>query len=265
MDESKNEIIISGEHIKIIFNLNIYEYNSKIFDDFTYDIKYHEIISADIYFKSLKFYEIYGDFSFDFQYEIDNLENDVIINYENIDKLNSFNYLLFEDKNDLYDNYSLNNFIKIKILNTFIEEIRKYLIYFPECDSLEYFNSIINYLKNQLFSFELRINTNIYLWMSINQCKVSKFNFKEIIKNNRTIIFKNINITAFLEYSLEDPNDFDKEQILNEIKTLQIDYISIDNNKRISYGNVKYDEEYALETLKLVINKTIDALDYKEN
>ena len=46
---------------------------------------------------------------------------------------------------------------------------------------------------------------------------------------------------------------------------LQIDYISIDNNKRISYENVKYDEEYALETLKLVINKTIDALDYKEN
>ena len=96
VSEAKKELDILHQHIKIIFDLNISENNNELFNYFTDEIKYHETISADIYFKSLKFYEIYDDFSFDFQYEIDDLDKDIIINYENIDKLNLFNYLLSE-------------------------------------------------------------------------------------------------------------------------------------------------------------------------
>ena len=158
VSEAKKELDISHQHIKIIFDLNISENNNELFNYFTDEIKYHETISADIYFKSLKFYEIYDEFSFDFQYEIDDLDKDIIINYENIDKLNLFNYLLFEEKNDLYENNTLNHFIKINIINTVEKQIKKYLITFPECDSLEYFNSIINYLYYLFFNIINIIN-----------------------------------------------------------------------------------------------------------
>ena len=50
------------------------------------------------------------------------------------------NYLLFEERNDLYNNKTLNDLIKLNILSNFQEQVKKYLVYFPECDSLQYFN-----------------------------------------------------------------------------------------------------------------------------
>ena len=266
VSEAKKELDILHQHIKIIFDLNISENNNELFNYFTDEIKYHETISADIYFKSLKFYEIYDDFSFDFQYEIDDLDKDIIINYENIDKLNLFNYLLFEEKNDLYENNTLNHFIKINIINTFEKQIKKYLITFPECDSLEYFKSIIHYFKNQLFLIDYKIiNPNEGEWRTVYQCKINEFKYKEITKKNRSIIFNDINVTAYFVIDSMDPSDFDNEREEDETKSFQIDYISINNNKKISYGKLsKYGDGYELESLKLIINKTISTLENKE-
>ena len=140
INDVKKEINISNQNIKIIFYLNIYDYSDRIFDFSEKELKYQEIVSVDILFKKLMFYELYDDFSFDFKYEINNYKEDVKINYENIDKLSTFNYLLFEERNDLYDNKTLNDLIKLNILSNFQEQVKKYLVYFPECDSLQYFN-----------------------------------------------------------------------------------------------------------------------------
>ena len=92
INDVKKEINISNQNIKIIFYLNIYDYSDRIFDFSEKELKYQEIVSVDILFKKFIFYELYDDFSFDFKYEINNYKEDVKINYENIDKLSTFNY-----------------------------------------------------------------------------------------------------------------------------------------------------------------------------
>ena len=266
INDVKKEINISNQDMKIIFDLSIYDYNNRIFDLSEKEVKYQETISVDIFFQKLKFYELYDDFSFDFKYKINNFKEDVLINYENIDKLNTFNYLLFEEKNDLYDNNTLNDFIKLNILNNFQEQVKKYLVYFPECDSLEYFKSIIDYFKGQLFLIDLKIiYHSVETWMTIYQCKIIDFQYKEIIKDNRTIIFNNINVTAYFLVGLEDPEDYDKEKTYDENKSFQIDHISIDINKQISYGNAFDDRGYGLQALQVIINMTINTLETKSN
>ena len=266
INDIKKEITISNQIIKIIYNLNIYDYNNRIFDFSENELKYHETISVDISFKKLKFYELYDDFSFDFEYEINNFKEDVIINYENIDKLNTFNYLLFEERNDLYDNKTLNDMIKLNILNNFQAQVKNYLVYFPECDSLEYFKSIIFYFKEQLFPINLRIiHLQVETWMTIYECKVMEFKYKEIIKKNRTIIFNNINVTAYFLVGFDDPDDYDNERTYDEVKPFQIDNISIDNNKQISYGKAFDDRGYGLQALQVIINMTINTLETKSN
>ena len=266
INDVKKEINISNQDMKIIFDLSIYDYNNRIFDLSEKELKYQETISVDIFFQKLKFYELYDDFSFDFKYKINNFKEDVLINYENIDKLNTFNYLLFEEKNDLYDNNTLNDFIKLNILNNFQEQVKKYLVYFPECDSLEYFKSIIDYFKGQLFLIDLKIiYHSVETWMTIYHCKIIDFQYKEIIKDNRTIIFNNINVTAYFLVGLEDPEDYDKEKTYDENKSFQIDHISIDINKQISYGNAFDDRGYGLQALQVIINMTINTLETKSN
>ena len=134
----------------------------------------------------------------------------------------------------------------MNILSNFQEQVKKYLVYFPECDSLEYFKSIIDYFKGQLFLIDLRIiYHSVETWMTIYHCKIIDFQYKEIIKDNRTIIFMIM-----------------KKPIL---KIFQIDHISIDNNKQISYGNAFDDRGYGLQALKVVINMTINTLETENN
>ena len=266
ISDVNKEINISNQDIKIIFDLNIYDYNNRIFNFYENELKYQETISIDILFKKLRFYELYDDFSFDFQYEIDDFEKDVIINYENIDKLNFFNYLFFEDRNVLYDNKTLNDMIKINVMNNFQEQIKKYLVYFPECDSLAYFKSIIYYFKDQLFSINLRIiYQQVDTRMTIIDCKVSEFKYQEIVKDNRTIIFKNINVTAYFLISFENPDDYDDQRTVEETKSFLIDSISIDENKQITYGNPLSDRGYELQSLEVIVNMTINTLENKSN
>ena len=260
ISDPKREINFLNQNIKIVFNLNIYEYTSELFDFSSEDIKYSEKIIVDMLFKSLKFYQEYDDFSFAFKYEIDDFDNDIKIHYENIDKLNSFKYLFFEDKSSIYDNKTLNDFIKINILKSLKQEVYKSLVYYPECDALAYFKYIIQYLKNQLFQIDFRINGIIYSITTINKYKILKFDYNEIIKDNRTIIFKNINVTSYLQISDMNLDDYENERTWDETISFMIDYISINQYLHISYGKTTISRDYALDALKVVVNLTIDSI-----
>ena len=259
MDEIKKEIIIFDQHIKILFDLNIYEYSSRFFDSSSKDILYSEKLQIDINFSALKFYKEYEDFSFGFQYQIDNLEEDISINFEYMNKINIFKYIIFEEKNEMYNNSTLIEFIKWNILIHYENEIHKLLVYYPECDSLYYFHSIIDYFKKEVFFFDIKINSIV----TINRCKISKFNYQEISKDNRTIFFKNINATIYLKIFIEDYDEGSEEFFIEENLSLLIDYISIDNKKKILYGKAENYKDYALDALKLVVNKTEEILGKK--
>lgn len=258
-DENQKEIIIYDQHIKILFDLNIYEYSSRFFDNSSKDILYSEKLQIDITFNALKFYKEYEDFSFGFQYQIDNLEDDISINFEYMNKLNIFKYIIFEEKNEMYNNNTLLDFIKMNILVNFENEVNKLLVYYPECDSLYYFHSIVDYFKKEVFFLDIRINSIV----TINRCKISKFNYQEIIKVNRTIFLKNINATMYLEMYIEKYDGEREVFISEENLSLLIDYISIDDKKKIIYGKDQNYKDYAMDALKLVVNKTEEILGRK--
>ena len=260
IDEVPKEIRIYDQHIKILFDLNIYEYSKRFFDVSSKDVLYFEKVIVDINFSSLKFYKEYEDFSFGFKYKINNIEDDISMDFENIDKLNIFKYLFFEEKNEIYNNNTLLDFIKWNILINFDNEIHKLLVYYPECDSIYYFNSIIDYFKKEVFFLDIRINSII----TINRCKISKFNFGEIVKENRTIYFKNINVTMYLELYIENYDGGGEEFFSEENLSLLIDYISIDDKMKIIYGKAQNYKDYALDALKLVVNKTEEILERKK-
>ena len=264
ISDPKKEITFYSQKMKIILNLNIYEYNSGLLDFSTDDIKHSEKVIVDILFKSLKFYQQYDDFSFSFKYEIDNFDNDIKIHHENIDELNSFKYLFFEEKSDIYENKTLNDIIKINVINSFKQEVYKSLVYFPECNALDYFKSIIQYFKNQLFQIDFRINGIGYYITTINKYKILKFDYKEIIKDNRTIILKNINVTSYLQITDENLDDYEKERSWDETISFVIDYISINQYLNIYYGTTSIVYDYALDALKVVVNLTIDSIAKKD-
>ena len=259
LSDSKKEIIYKNQHIKILFNLKIYENNSNFFDYSSNEFFYSENIKADIAFKYLKFYKKYDDFSFDFEYEIDNINNDVLLHFENIDKLNLYKYLFFEDKNDIYENRSLSDLIKVDIVNNFASAIQKYLIYYPVCDALYYFKTIVKYFTGDIFSIYLKVYGIGYYVSIINRCKILSLNYDEIFKDNRTLIIKNVNITMFIEMFELNPDDYDDELLIEETDKFIIDYMSIDQNMTIQYGKSSGGEEYTLDAFKLVVNKAIDA------
>jgi len=259
LSESKKEIIFKNQYIKILFNLKIYEHNSRFFDFSSNEFIYTEKISADIAFKYLKFYKIYDDFSFDFEYKIDNFNNDVLLHFENVDKLNFYKYLFFEDKNEIYENRTLNDLIKKFITNNFDKAIQKSLVYYPECDALHYYKTIVKYIDNQIFSIYLSVDGIGYYTSIINRCKILSFNYEEIFKENRIIIFKNVNITMLIDMFQTNPEDYEDELFIQETDKFIIDFISIDQNMEIKYGKSTSKEEYPLDVFKLVVNKAIDA------
>lgn len=257
MNEYKKEFWAYDQYIKILFNLKIYEYHPRIFDYSSKDIIYSEDMLADIKFKFFKFYEEYDDFSFGFQSNISNIDNNIIIHFENIDKLNNFKYILFEEKNVLYNNKTLSHFIKLNIAKNINDEIRKSLVYYPECDSLYYFQSIINYFTNELFYLDYPINS----LFTINKCKISSFNYDKIIKDDRNIILTKINASMYLEFFVDNYEKTSTEFYEEENLFLIVDNITIDQNKNIIYGKQKNNKEYSLDALKLIINKTEEILE----
>lgn len=261
LSEPKKEIIFYNQHIKILFNLEIYENISNIFDLSSKAIKHSEMITVDLGFKYLKFYQEFKDFSWGFDYNIENIKDNILVHFENIININIFKYLLFEEKKDIYENKTLIDFIKLNIINAFKESVLKSLIYYPECDEINYFNLLIKYFKNQIFLIDLKIYGIGYDFFIVNKCKINEFNLGEIIKENKKIIFKNIQITMYLEIYETDPNDYEKEIETEEIKSFVIDYITIDQKFNIQYGKSSIDENYVLDSLKIIVNKTIDIIE----
>ena len=174
----------------------------------------------------------------------------IMNNFFLVSNSNAFNWESF-NKSFLIS-LTLIEFIKWNILINYENEVHKLLVYYPECDSLYYFHSIIDYFKKEVFFLDIKINSIV----TINRCKISKFNYQEIIKDNRTIIFKNINVTIYLEMYIENYDGGSEEFFSDENLSFLIDFISIDDKKKIIYGNAQNYKDYALDALKLVFNKT---------
>ena len=256
VDEYIKEFRMYDQPMKIIFNLLIYESQNNFFDISSKDIIYSETIHAVIKFRYIKFLQEFNDFSFLFLYDI-NMDQDVKINFESIDNLNIFKYIFFEEKNDIYNNKTLYDFIKLNIVRNLVTGIKKSLVYYPECDSLYYLNLIIDYFTNEIFLLDYRFNP----LFSINRCKVTSFNYEEIIKENRTIFLKNVNTTVFLEIYMDSFDRMSSEFFSEENVIIFLDNISIDKNRKIKYSKNKVDKEYALDALKLIVNKTEEIIE----
>ena len=259
MDERQKEFRIYDQYVKILFNLKIYENHSNFFAFSSNDIIYSEKIKVDIKFKQLKVFKEYNDFSFCFQYKINNLDNDIKIHFENIDKLNIFKYFLFEEKNE-FENKTLYDIMKINIISNFVNQINKSLIYYPECDSLDYLNTIVNYFINMPFFLDYKFN----VFFSINKCIVNSFKFDEIIKDNRTVVLKNINISMYAEIYMENYDGMTDEIFSDDTTFFVLDFLSIDENKEIIFGTINSYDDYFLGALKLIFKKTKEILE-KEN
>lgn len=260
-NNTNGQINFRHQNIKFLYNLKLYEYNTRLFDFSTEDIKFSENIIVDIKFKELKFFQEGNDFSFGFKYEIDDFDNDIKIHFENIDKLNTFKYLFLHEKNDIYGNNTLENLIKVNILKRLTEEVKHSLIYYPPCDAVDFFKSIIHYLKDQLFSVDLKIYQIGYSCLAIYKVKVLEISYEDIIKDNNTIIFKNVNTTSYMLFCDENPDDYDKDIFDEETISFLTDFIKIDKDMNIIYGSTKTEMEYALEALKVVVNMTIHIIE----
>lgn len=260
IDEYQKEFSTYNQYVKILFNLTIYEHVPGILEYPSKDIICTENIQADIKFSSLKFKEEHNDFSFGFQYSLRNVDTDVNIHFDNINKLNIFKYIFLEEKKDIYNNKTLLDFIKSSVVANFGKGIIKSLVYYPECDCLYYLHSVIDYITKGTFFIDYRINS----LFTINKCSVNNFIFEDIIKDdNRNIILKNINATMYLEIYMDNFDGIASEIYDEENIFLLLDYISISPNKNISYGKNKINREYPFEVLKLIINKTEEILEKK--
>ena len=111
----------------------------------------------------------------------------------------------------LEENTTLENLIKLNILKRLTEEVKHSLIYYPPCDAVDFFKSIIHYLKDQLFSVDLKIYQIGYSCLAIYKVKVLEISYEDIIKDNNTIIFKNVNTTSYMLFYDENPDDYDKD------------------------------------------------------
>lgn len=247
--ETVKEILIRNQKMEILFNLSVYESDNKIFSFNSNDIIYTENIIFGIRFSELRFFQAKPDFSFDTEYKIDDFDNDTIIYFENIDETNIFKYLLFEDKDELYENKTLYDFMKSKVLDSIIKEFRKTLLIYPECDALYHFNSLFKYFTNNQFGIEYYVN--IYTYYKAN---VNYFNYREINKIDDVVFLQNITTKLTLIFYNDYGISYDEYDDKYEQKIISFKYISIDQNFTIGYGDLTKGEVYVFNILKQIIN-----------
>ena len=234
----ENSITLTNQSIELIFNLSIYEKLDKMFNYYSNNILHSELIKVDIFFQHLKFYKAKQDFSFDLDYKINN--GDIEIFFENMKNVNAFNYLLNEDKDKLYENKTFYDFMKIKIIENFIKGMRKILIIYPECDSLNFFNEIINNCKGDLLSISFYIDGKSYY-----RAIIDYFEYEDINKINDVIIYEKVNTKITLIY-YTDEGDLDEEYPDEyEYKILKFENVTIDMNLKIKFGRLIDGDSYA--------------------
>ena len=234
----KNNYIsqIYNPKFTILFNLSIYEYTDNIFDlkNLNNAILTDKLVTININLNLIKIYKTSEDFSFDASYEMENTINNIAIHFDNLNELDLFKYLFYEEKSPLYDNKTLNDHIKYTILDTLINNTKQILIEYPDIDSFYYFKRLIDYGMMHQFSF-------FYYCKSIDKiialAYLTSYNFNQIIKNDTHILFKGVNFGLKLSYLGEmyigDYDDEDSDVIL------KIDDVTISRNKQnfiINYG-----------------------------
>lgn len=246
-DKSK-DIMLRNQDIEIIFNLSIYDSGDKIFHYLNDDILYSELIKVNIKFETLRFYQYKSDFSFNTSYSIGNIDKDMNIYFANLEELHIFNYLLFDVKDEAYSNKTLYDYMKIKIIDNFMNGLRNLLITYPQCDSLFYFSSLIQYFTNNPFSIEYSCNDFVYYKETINF-----FRYESITKKDNLIIYENVAISFSLVYYNEYGGSDDDYTDRYEKQVIKIKYISIDQDKNIEYGYLFIGNYYIFDIFKLII------------
>ena len=254
-DDIQKNIVLSNEKVEILFNLLIYEANDKIFNDFDKSIVYTEFIKVGIKFDTLRFFQYKSDFSFEIFYKINNIDNDIIIYFERIDKLETFNYLLYEDKHEIYKNKTLFDYMKIKASENFIKSIRDLLTIYPECDLLYYMKEYIEKFVGKVFKINYYINAYLYYKIIIDS-----FHYSEIIKMGDTIILKEseakISLIGYNEYGESDDDMEDKI----EKHVIAFENLSIDSKKILGFGRQTKGEYFVFDIFKLILRENKDRL-----
>ena len=245
-------IYLDNPIITILLNLSIYDNNNNnnFLDIENCSFKeriLHKLITVNIKFKSI-LYKKNKDFSFDISTEMVDKHNDINMYIDNLKDIKIFKYLIFDEKNERYNNKTFFEYSKQSILDTILIELEKNLAYYPECDSLHYIKSLINYflynpIKHYIPFTKWPQDIIIYF------IKVNNFEYKEIIRNNKIIILKNIKVNLYIEFENNNINIDD-----NEDGTFMLDYITIDQNYTINYSKISSDKEHLLEAFKKVVN-----------
>ena len=257
LDRDKYIAQIFNPKFTILFNLSIYEYSNNIFDikNLNNAILTDKIVTVNLNLNLIKLFKTSEDFSFDASYEMENTINNITIHFDNLNELDLFKYLFYEEKSPLYNNRTLNDHIKYIVLDTLINNTKKILIEYPDIDSFYYFKRLIDYGMTNTFSIDYYC-TNID--KLIIRAQLTSYNFNQIIKNDTHLIFIGAQFGMKLSYignmyiDYYDEGESDVKLIIDNIT------ISRRQNYTIIYG--KEDDKC---NLVIFTNITERAKDYQ--
>ena len=242
LNNYKNTIEFSKPQILVSLQLSIYEDNTTDIFDLKSNYKKDEIIidkaMANINFESINYFQQYEDFSFNMSSKIKDINNDISINFHKLRDIFLFNNLFYNETSKLYNNKTLYEYSKEIILKNLLKEMNNNLIYYPECDALVIFKELYDYFLNKEFTFFVPCDGFYY-----NKGQVYKFAYEKIIKQNTSIILKNIRIVLYYMES-----DYESSEIEYEyVRAFELDEITINENYKISFPYLtEYDSDHCL-------------------
>lgn len=248
VSDIQKDIMLRNQKMEIIFNISVYEHENKIIDKKNCDIIYTELIRFGITFHQLRFFQFKSDFSFDIKYRIENFDKDIIIFFENMNELNIFKYFLFNEKDELYNNKTLYDFMKKKILDNIIEGFRKVLLTYPECNSFYHFKALLQYFTNH--EFEIYYISSLYTYY---KASVDFFNYEDIIKIDDVLFLQNITTKIILIYYDDYGIGYEEYDDKYDIQIISFKNISICNNLTIGYGELTKGEMFVYKIFQQII------------
>ena len=251
-----NTIVLHKPKITILFNFYIYEKNKNIFDIEDFDIKSdiinNTIISANINFESITYYQSYKDFSFDMKYEIKDLKDNITIQFNNLDQVEFFKYLIYNEENILYNNKTLYEYSKEIIFDNLLQKMYNNLLYYPECDALYYFNKLYDYFYLQDFGTYIDCLFSYYF-----SGKVESFYYDKLIRNNGSIKFSNVKSNISFADSTYYDEKYD-DVIYYNWGIFELKYFLINENLQPEYGPLEdeFGQHCYLKLFKDIFNKS---------
>ena len=242
--------------IEILFNFSVYEKNKNIFDiedfDIQSDIINNTIVSAIINFDKIKYYQSYKDFSFDLKYDIKDLKNNIIIQFGNLEQVEYFKYLLYNEENIIYNNKTLYEYSKEIILDNLLQKMNNNLLYYPECDALYYFKKLYDYFYLKDFASYIDCHYSFYF-----SGKVESFNYDKLIRNNGSIIFTNVECNISFIESIYYDEKYENE-LFDGWGIFELKYFLINENLKPEYRELKneFEQICLLNLFKDIFNKS---------